>query len=203
MPVGATLGLAAGTAATKVLPTAVGFAAEELSAAGRAIRDQIKTIQSKFASGESLGFTDLEKREMLGKIAQLLEAAEKSGAAEVLRGVRGGGRSGMAAVALGEMAKQRQAALAEAAGSIEKSSAEAASKTYRDYLDTLKERTARFGQVGGAGGEALVTGVGAGIAGYQKKRKEAAGEETGGYLTNSEDWRGISFDPQASSIKKS
>ena len=120
MPVGATLCLAAGTSATKVLPTAVGFAAEELSAAGRAIRDQINTIQSKFASGESLGFTDLEKREMLGKIAQLLEAAEKSGAAEVLRGVRGGGRSGMAAVALGEMAKQRQAALAEAAGSIEK-----------------------------------------------------------------------------------
>ena len=149
----------------KSVGTVGGFAAEELSGAGQAQRAQIKEIQDKLERGESLGFTDTEKKAMLTQLSRQIRAEDKGTEAELVRGAQSGARSGNIAKALGELVGQRQSAMASGYGDIAEASALKSAATYTDYQDRLKEQAEKWGDLG----KELAT-IGAGAAVQQAER---------------------------------
>ena len=153
------MSLAASGALIKGLGTVGGFAAEELSAAGQANRAQIKKIQDKLERGESLGFSEEEKKAMLTQLSRQLRSEDKGTESELVRGAQSGPRSGNIVKALSELVGRRHSAMAEGYGDIAEASALQASETYKDHLDRVQEQADKWGDLG----KELATVAGGGL----------------------------------------
>ena len=169
------MSLAASGALIKGLGTVGGFAAEELSAAGQANRAQIKNIQDKLERGESLGFSEEEKKAMLTQLSRQLRSEDRGTESELVRGAQSGPRSGNIVKALSELVGRRHSAMAEGYGDIAEASALQASETYKDHLDRVQEQADKWGDLG----KELATVAGGGLVqgiNYLGERQEKAGE---------------------------